>query len=198
MHWKPIAKLSQPTARLEPERDTNEELVVVGLASRESGIDALRTLDGNTLTTLFGALQQEHLVFIIQALEQALACRNADEPLVYQFEVGNERYKIKVTAEMALLRALDAVLEMRAGGLLKPTGELLPGGAADLAWRKTLERANEECAMTGERFRPLQRTVRLVVEMLACGLLELDMEAATSHRRESARSARIVARESYP
>ena len=198
MRSNQIAKLSQPMARLEPERDADEELVVVGLASRDSGIDALRNLNGNTLTALFGALQQEHLVFIIQALEQALACRNADEPVVYQFEVGRERYKIEATAEMALLRALDAVLEMRARGLLKPAGELLPGGAADLAWRKTLEKANEECAMTGERFRPLQRTVRLIVEMLARGLLELDVEAAASHRRDNADSARIVARVSYP
>jgi hypothetical protein len=182
MHSKQVAKLPQPTARLEPERDANEELVVVRLASGASGLDALRNLGGNTLTTLFGALQQEHLVFIVQALEHALACRNADEPLVYQFEVGSKRYRIKVTAEMALLRALDAVLEMRGRGLLKPTGELLPGGPADVAWRKTLEKANEECAKTGERFRPLQRTVRLIVEMLACGLLKLDMEAAASHR----------------
>ncbi len=170
----------------------------MGLAPRAPGIDALRNLDGSTLTMLFGALQQEHLVFIIQALEQALACRNADEPLVYRFEVGSVRYEIKVTAEMALLRALDAVLEMRVLGLLRPTGELLPGGAADLAWRKTLEKANEECAKTGERFRPLQRTVRLIVDMLACGLLELDMEAAASHRRDNLRSAWIVAGGSRP
>jgi hypothetical protein len=198
MHSKQIAKLSQPTARLEPGRDTREEIVVVGLASGASGIDALRNLDGNTLTTLFGVLQQEHLVFIIQALEQALACRNADEPLVYRFEIGSERYEIKVTAEMALLRALDTVLKMRGRGLLKATGELLPGGAADLAWRKTLEEANEEYAKTGERFRPLQRTVRLIVDMLACGLLELDMEAAASHRRDNLRSARIVPGMSCP
>jgi hypothetical protein len=126
-----------------------------------------------------------------------LACRNADEPLVYQFEVGSERYEIEVTAEMALLRALDAVLEMRARGLLKPTGELLPGGA--VTWRrKTLEKANEESAMIGERFRPLQRTVRLVVEMLARGLLELNIKTAASHRRDDARSARIVTHVSYP
>jgi hypothetical protein len=184
MHSKQIANLSQRTARLETERDAKKALVVAGLSSGASGADALRNLDGNTLTTLPGALRQEHLVFIIQALEQALACRNADEPLVYRFKVGSERYEIKVTAEIALLHALDTVPKLRGRGLLKPTGELLPGGAADQAWRKTLKEANEECAKTGDRFRPLQRTVRLIVEMLARGLLELDVEAGASHRRD--------------
>jgi hypothetical protein len=52
------AKLSQPMVRLEPERDANEELVVVGLAFRDWGIDALRNLNANTLIALFGALQR--------------------------------------------------------------------------------------------------------------------------------------------
>jgi hypothetical protein len=181
MHAKQIATLSQPAARLGPEPDASKELVIVGLPSRAAGVDTLRNLGGDRLTTLFGALQQEHLVFIVQALEQALACRNADEPLVYKFKVGSQRYKIQLTAEMALRCALDAVLKMRGRALLKPTGELLPGGAADLAWRKTLEKANEECAKSGESFRPLQQIVRLIVEMLARGLLELDVEAG-SHR----------------
>lgn len=139
-------------------------------------MDKVRKLDGSTVAKLFGAMREEHLVLIVQALEQALGCGNADESLVYQFEIGSERYEIKVTAEMALLRALDVVLEMRGRGLLKPTGDLLPGGAADLAWRKTFERADEEYTRTGECFLPLQRTVRLIVDMLARGLLELDME----------------------